>query len=277
MSDQNMHLLQTPITFLLVTGLMASGGLLSLPAHAEDDAVPVAAGHTIVKLLRGKTVCTDSSPNSQSCGSDHWTVYVHSDGSRAMHVTSETARNGEVRHALIIVDADGTPHEAFMHNRSETGALGSTFVVLKEFTAETAINDVGLGAPEHGIDRADIETPEPAHSLSTGPASADGLHFLRYDFVKAGEQSRNVYWMGGSRQGSMLGSFRPTSHTYLGEATLTLPNGEDVRVDHFRMLSGTEAWLTKEDRMVVRMDLKFGNISGSRYDLIEYDIIEFGS
>lgn len=255
---------------LLFFSPMTNGPLFLKPTYGTESPAT-----TISRVLRGETVCTDNSQGeTKNCGADNWVMYVHTDGSRTMHVASETSRNGEVRHALIVVDASGKLRESFMHNRSRNGAIGSTFVTLTENRASAASNDVGSGSLAPGIELSEIETTEPANSLSAGPASADGLHFLQYDFEKAGEQARNIYWMGGSRQGTMVGSFRTTTHTYIGETKITMPSGEDAIVDLFRMSSGTEVWLTKEDRVVVRMDVKFGNISGSRFDLTDFEVTE---
>lgn len=261
--------------FFVVTATIASlgihlGFLITSPsALAQDQETQ----RTVVKILRGKTVCTDTSKNDAICGTEHWSVYVHSDGSRAMHVASETSRNGEVRHAMIVVDPNGTPTEAFMHNRGRTGAIGSTFVDLKPEGVDAAIKNTSFDDIGN-VTVKNIEATSTPNSVSAGPASADGLHFLKYDFDGGTEQPRNVYWMGGSRMGSMAGSFRPTTHTYLGEAEISLPNEDRITVDHFSMASGTEVWLTKEDRVVVRMDVKFGNISGTRYRLTEFEAFE---
>jgi hypothetical protein len=266
------------IVVVAFASLIACGiaGTPSLHAEQSAQAPQETSGTTITKILRGKTVCAGITDRDQICGIEHWSVYVHQDGSRTMHVASETTRNEEVRHTLITVDADGTPHEAFMHNRSKTGAIGSSFAVLSEKSVETVINDSGFGSDKKTLTIANIDAPASADSLSTGPASADGLHFLKYDFETAGEQPRNIYWMGGSRQGTMVGSFRPTTLEYLGEVVLKLPDGQATTTDHFRMMTGTEIWLTKEDRVVVRMDPKFGNIAGTRYELTEYEVIGFG-
>lgn len=266
-------------TMVITFASLIACGMASTPSlHAEQtaQAPQETSGTTITKILRGKTVCAGIINREQICGIEHWSVYVHQDGSRTMHVASETMRNEEVRHALITVDADGTPHEAFMHNRAKTGAIGSSFAVLSEESVETAVNDSEFGSDKKTLTIANVEASTSADSLSTGPASADGLHFLKYDFETAGEQPRNVYWMAGSRQGTMMGSFRPTTLEYLGEVVLKLPDGKPTTTDHFRMMTGTEIWLTKMDRVVVRMEPKFGNISGTRYDLTEYEIIAVG-
>lgn len=276
MSELNMTRVRIPVATFLMIGLMASSPALSQQVKGNEGAVTSApTKHTIVKIIRGKTICSGIINRDQICGIEHWSVYVHRDGSRTMHVASETMRNEEARHALITVDASGSMYEAFMHNRAKSGAIGSGFALLGEKSADIAINDSGFSPDKRNLTIAKVNAPATADSLSTGPASADGLHFLEYDFETAGEQPRSIYWMGGSRQGTMKGSFRPTTLEYLGEAELKLPDGKATITDHFRMMTGTEIWLTKEDRVVVRMDPKFGNIAATRYELTEYEVTTF--
>ena len=187
---------------IALAGLVVCGMASTPSLHAEQSAQTPQepSGATITKILRGKTVCTGILYRDQICGIEHWSVYVHQDGFRTMHVASETMRNEEVRHALIIVSADGRPHEAFMHNRAKTGAIGSSFAVLSDGSVETAVNDSGFGSDKKTIAIANVEKSASVDSLSTGPASADGLLFLKYDFEAAGEQPRNIYWKGVPRQ-----------------------------------------------------------------------------
>jgi len=56
-----------------------------------------------------------------------------------------------------------------------------------------------------------------------------------------------------------------------------LADGETLIADHFRMISGTEVWLTKEDRAMLKMDLKFGDVTGSIFETVTLDILEIGS
>ena len=203
-------------------------------------------------------------------------MYVHDDGSRYMHVASDNFRAGEARHAMIWVDPDGTAREAYMNNWSRNGVLGSAYVVKREESASVAASDIMFERADEGIILEEVEAFDRLDSLATGPASADGLHFLKYDFGAAGEQPHGVYWMGGSRHETMIGNIVTSEYTYLGEEEFTLPNGTKLMADKFQMLSGTEVLLTKEDRAMLKMDLKFGEVTGSIFETVSLDIIEIG-
>lgn len=230
----------------------------------------------IVKILRGTTECREPMKNNAPCASEYWSMYVHDDGSRYMHVVSDNIRAGEARHAMIWVDADGTAREAYMNNWSRKGVLGSAYVVKREESASVAASDLMFERAGEGIIVEEVEAFDGLDSLATGPASADGLHFLKYDFDAPGEQPHGVYWMGGSRHETMIGKIVTSEYTYLGEEEFTLPDGTRLMSDKFQMLSGTEVLLTKEDRALLRMNLKFGDVTGSIFETVSLDIVEIG-
>lgn len=43
------------------------------------------------------------------------------------------------------------------------------------------------------------------------------------------------------------------------------------------MISGTKLWLTREDRILLRMDLVFGAAYGSIFETVSLDVTEPGS
>lgn len=228
----------------------------------------------IVKILRGTTECHEPGQNNAPCATEYWTMYVHDDGSRYMHVVSDNFRAGEARHAMLWVDPEGTTREAYMNNWSRDGVLGSAFVVKKEESADVAALDLSFERADEGIFKEEVEAFDRLDSIGTGPASADGMHFLHYDFDAPGEQPHGIYWMGGSRHDTMVGNIVTSEYTYLGEEEFTLPSGESMKADRFRMISGTEILLTKEDRALLRMDLKFGDVDGSIFETVSLDIVE---
>lgn len=227
---------------------------------------------TLLRRYQGTTVCT--APDGSHCGTDYWSMYRHQDGSRVIHVASETARAGEVRHASIVIGADGVVGEAFMHNRSPTEALGSSYVIQTDEGVEQAINnDVGLGK-QGGIELSKVESARPrtARSIGVGPAASDGIHFFNVRPEVGVGQDHQVFWMGGSFGGSMAGVFRPTTYTAMGEVAITMPQGYDITTDHYKMASGSEVWLTKDSRIVVRADIRFGPGPAMRYELKELKV-----
>lgn len=244
---------------------------------AEQTDKTVKSETTLQRLYRGTTVCT--APDGKNCGTDHWSLFLHKDGSRVMQVASETARAGEVRHATVVIEADGVVHEAFMHNRSRTEALGSSYVLqTKEGIDQVVHNGKGLKTPSNGLELSSVasENAQQGRSIGTGPAATDGLHFFNYDIEKAGDQPKEVFWLGGTFGGTMAGSFRPTTYTLLGEESISMPQGYDIMTEHFRMASGSEIWLTKGSRIVVRADVRFGPTPALRYELTELKVTPLG-
>jgi hypothetical protein len=240
---------------------------------AQGDMIPPADRTPgISKIIRGTTECREPALNNAPCATEYWTMYVHKDGSRYMHVVSDNFRAGEARHAMVWVDPEGETREAYMNNWSTEGVLGSAYVVKRDESADVAASDIAFERADEGVVVENVEAFDRLDSLGVGPASADGLHFLNYNFDAPGEQPHGIYWMGGSRHGTMVGNIVTSEYTYLGEQELTLKDGKIVVADHFRMISGTEVWLTKEDRAMLKMDLKFGNVDGSIFETVSFDI-----
>lgn len=257
-----------------LTLLVALGGSNVAAAETHEAAE---SDTNLQRLYRGTTVCT--APDGKNCGADYWSLFIHKDGSRVLQVASETARAGEVRHATIVSEADGIAHEAFMHNRSMSEALGSSYVLQTDEGVDQAVHTTNaLKTPTDDIELSSVaseKTPE-HRSIGTGPVVADGLHFFNYDMEAAGDQAREVFWMGGSFGGTMAGSFRPTTYTLVGEESIAMPQGYDIPTDHFRMASGSEVWLTKGSRIVVRADVRFGPGPALRYELTELNVTPLG-
>lgn len=257
---------------LLYSVLLALG---VAPASAQDGFIdPADRTPGIVKVLRGTTECTEPGKDNVPCATEYWSMYVHDDGSRYIHVVSDNFRAGEARHAMLWVDPYGTTREAYMNNWSRKGVLGSAYVVKKEESADVAASDLMFERAGEGVFKEEVEAFDRLDSLGVGPASADGMHFLQYDFDAPGEQPHGIYWMGGSRHETMVGNIVTSEYTYLGEEEFNVANGQTVVADRFRMISGTEILLTKEDRAMLRMDLKFGDVDGSVFETVSLEILE---
>lgn len=232
---------------------------------------------TLQRHYRGTLECT--AEDGSNCGAEYWSMFLHVDGSRVLQIASETARAGEVRHAMIVVGADEGIDEAFMHNRSRADALGSTFVLQSDDGVDQAIhNNTGLTPESQGIEVSSVENEvlQNDRTIGTGPVSADGLHFLGYDVEQAGDQPNQVFWMGGTFGGTMAGVYRQSSYSLIGEEAIAMPQGYEIMTDHFRMSSGTEIWLTKDSRIVVRADVRFGPSPVLRYQLRELEVTVLG-
>ncbi len=242
-------------------------------ASAQPELVaPGERAPGIAKILRGTTECREPALDNAPCATEYWTMYVHTDGSRYMHVVSDNIRAGEARHAMVWVDPDGETREAYLNTWSTSGVIGSAYVVKREDSTDVAASDIAFERASEGMIVENVEAFDRLDSIGVGPASADGLHFLNYDFDAPGEQPHGIYWMGGSRHETMVGNIVTSEYTYLGEEELTLRDGTTVTADRFRMISGTEVWLTKEDRAMLKMDLKFGDVDGSIFETVSLDI-----
>lgn len=255
--------------------LAALIAIATAPLSAQPSFIdPADRTPGIIKIIRGTTECHEPTKDNAPCATEYWSMYVHDDGSRYMHVVSDNFRAGEARHAMLWVDPDGTTREAYMNNWSRKGVLGSAFVVKKEESADVAASDLMFERSDEGIFKEEVEAFDRLDSIGVGPASADGMHFLQYDFDAPGEQPHGIYWMGGSRHETMVGNIVTSEYTYLGEEEFKVADGQTVMADRFRMISGTEVLLTKEDRAMLRMDLKFGDVDGSIFETVKLEIVE---
>lgn len=261
---------------LIITGLVLafSSSLVS----AQDEFIPPAERKpSIVKILNGTTQCREPEKDNAPCATEHWSMYVHEDGSRYMHVVSDNFRAGQARHAMMWVDPKGETREAYLNTWTKEGVIGSAYAVKREETVDVAASDLMFERADEGMIREEVEAFYQLDSLGVGPASADGLHFLHYDFDAPGEQPHGVYWMGGTRHETMVGVVSLSEYTYLGEEEITLADGQTFLADTFEMLSGTKVWLTKEDRALLRMDLVFGTVAGSIFETVSMTITKPGS
>lgn len=239
---------------------------------ASADSELVTAGAGVAKVIQGKTICRDTNKDDAICGVERWTMYVHNNGVRYLHVLASSNTFNESRHAMIRVGADNHVKEAFMSNVSGGGVLGSTYVVLEGLGAHVTATDIGFEGATGTPQTEFVEAFEAADSIGTGPNSGDGLNFLDYDYDAPGEQPHSVYWAGGSRQGTMVGGFVTSEYTFLGQEELTLADGQTVTANHFRMLSGTEIWVTDPDCGILKMTLNFGPGIGLEFETTELEI-----
>ena len=160
-----------------VTLTLFSGCASVATAQEEHNSTPAQVSElpqtTLQRHYRGTMGCT--AEDGSNCGAEHWSMFLHADGSRVLHIASETARAGEVRHAMIVVGADEVIDEAFMHNRSRTDSLGSTFVLQSDEGVDQAIhNATGLTPDSQGIEVSSVEKETTENCLLyTSPSPRD--------------------------------------------------------------------------------------------------------
>ena len=254
--------------------------LLAAPVYATAQVEiiePEDRSPGIVKIARGTTECREPSRDNARCATEYWTLYFHADGSRYIHVVSDNMRFGQARHAMVWVDPKGETREAYINTWTKDGVIGSAYVVKREDSVDVAASDLRFERAGEGMIREEVKALARLDSIGVGPAAADGLHFLHYDFDAAGRQPHGIYWMGGTLHGTMVGVIALSQYTYLGEEEITIADGKTFLADKFEMVSGTKVWLTKEDRILLRMDLVFGAAYGSIFETVSLDIAEVGS
>ncbi len=157
-------------------------------ALAQYDLIePEDRSPSIVKVIRGTTECREPAKDNAPCATEYWTMYVHGDGNRYMHVVSDNMRAGQARHAMVWVGPKGDIREGYLNTWTKNGVIGSAYAVKREETVDVAASDLMFERADEGMIREEVEAFYQLDSIGVGPASADGLHFLHYDFDAPGE------------------------------------------------------------------------------------------
>ncbi len=225
---------------------------------------------SVETIISGKSVCRDTKNGNQVCGVDHWSMYVHRDGSRYLHVASDKFAGKNARHVVITVDADNEVSEAYVSASLGGKFKGSSYVVLRDGKAFIAADNSNFSDQAADVRLEVIEQPGESVSIGTGPASADGVHFA--DFVAgATVHDNSVYWVGGSF-GDMFGRFFDGSNERLGTEPFILADGTEVTATHYRMKTGSEIWLLEPYGVLLRIKLAFGAVEGQVYETTELSI-----
>lgn len=239
---------------------------------SSPEGPALVAGDHIKRIVRGRTVCSDTNNGDAYCGTEHWTLFTHSDDTRYLHVVADSPRDKSVKHAVVRIRDGGDVAEAFASVTRENRFLGSTLVAPKEDANYVAVDDSSFEGENAGVRLEKVELLGDGTSIGTGPATADGLHFISYDQEAGGPQQRPIYWVGG-RYGTMVGATVISENTLVGKEDMTLADGSTHEATRFRMVSGTEVWLLEPDFALLRMDLKFGS-EGLRFDTVELVVSE---
>lgn len=255
----------------LAAAILSVAAMLAGCSSSSEGPVLVAGDH-IERIVRGRTVCRDTNNGDAYCGTEHWTMFSHADGTRYLHVIADSPRDESVKHAVVRIRDGGDVAEAFASVTREGRFLGSTLVTPKADANYVAVDDTSFEGENANVRVEKVELLGDATSIGTGPATADGLHFINYDQNTGGPQQRPIYWVGG-RYGTMVGATVISENTLVGKEPMTLADGSSHEATRFRMVSGTEVWLLEPDFALLRMDLKFGS-AGLRFDTVELVISE---
>ena len=139
--------------------------LLAAPVYAQPQVKiiePEDRSPGIVKIARGTTECREPSRDDALCATEYWTMYVHADGTRYMHVVSDNMRFGQARHAMLWVDPGGDTREAYLNTWTTDGVIGSAYAVKREDSVDVAASDLGFERAGEGNDPGRSESSRPA-------------------------------------------------------------------------------------------------------------------
>ncbi len=195
-------------------------------------------------------------------GWERFHMNAYADGSRTMTIWHDLkARNAQFT-VVLRVGPDFRPLETFLSYWVAEGFKGSTLIRVDGDTL-TASASGPAGLFEQSVDVPNV------FSIGTHPVSADGWHLWGDSGAVGDTQTAQLYSMEASADVSKppLGTLRDLPFTRLGEETVTVPAGtfETLHYD----LMGSKIWITKQDRLMVRM-------VNERFDL-EYVLTDFAS
>ncbi|MEQ8509048.1 MAG: hypothetical protein RIB43_08595 [Rhodospirillaceae bacterium] len=195
-------------------------------------------------------------------GWERFHMNVYTDGSRAMNMWHDlSARDAQFTVILRVNDAF-RPQEAFLSYWVANGFKGSTLIRVEDATLSASANGPA------GLHNQTLTVPA-TFSIGTHPVSADGWHLASDSGENGAEQTSKIYSLEASADLTKppLGTLRDLTFKRIGEETLTVPAGtfETIHYD----LSGSQVWVTKQDRLMVRM-------INERFDR-DYVLTEFAS
>lgn len=244
-----------------------------LDQHAQGPgSLPSAAEGTVKTIIRGKSVCRNTLKNDEVCAVDRWSMYVHRDGSRFLHVVSDNLASNRARHVVATMDADSKVTEAYVSASADSQFVGSSYVVLRDGKVFVAADNSTFSPQSAEVRLQTLEQPGLGTSIGTGPASADGIHFS--DFGPAVDsQDKSIYWVGGNF-GDMFGKVFPSSNQKIGQEAFEMADGTEVMSTHYRMATGSEIWLLEPYDVLLRIRLEFGAVKGQVYETTELEIFE---
>lgn len=199
----------------------------------------------IVRWAHGTYAYTTlSEPRDRGWERFHMNVYA--DGSRTMNMWHDLKARSAQFTVIHRVEANFRPIETFVSYWVANGFKGSTLIRVEDETL-TASARGPAGQHDQTLDVPAV------FSVGTHPVSADGWHLWSDSGENGTEQSSKIYSMEASADATKppLGTLRDLAFKRIGEETITVPAGtfDTIHYD----LSGSQVWITKEDRLMVRM------------------------
>lgn len=255
---------------LMYVGSVAlASALVCVPALAEslDE-----GSFSVEKIITGKSVCRNETKENAVCGIDRWTMYVHGNGDRYLHVMSDNVASNSARHVVISISRENRVREAYASASRAGESIGSSYVVLRNDRAYVVADNSHFSSDETDVRMEVLDQPSPAVSIGTGPASADGVHFANFGAAKQDVHESSIYWIGGS-YGDMFGAFFDSSNELIGEEPFILADGSTVTATKYRMKTGSEIWLLQPYDVLLKIRLAFGAVKGQVYKTTELEIV----
>jgi len=207
---------------------------------------------------------TLSDPRDRGWERFHMNVYA--DGSRTMNMWHDLKARSAQFTVIHRVEANFRPIETFVSYWVANGFKGSTLIRIDGDTL-TASASGPAGQHDQTIPVPDV------FSVGTHPVSADGWHLWSDNGESGVDQSSKIYSMEASADVTKppLGTVRDLAFKRIGEETITVPAGtfDTIHYD----LSGSQVWITKEDRLMVRM---INERFDRDYVLTEFDNENYG-
>lgn len=187
---------------------------------------------------------TLSAPRDRGWERFHMNVYA--DGSRTMNMWHDLKARSAQFTVIHRVEANFRPIETFVSYWVANGFKGSTIIRVDGDTLTASAS-----GPAGHHDQT-VAVPD-TFSVGTHPVSADGWHLWSDNGETGVDQSSKIYSMEASADVTKppLGTLRDLAFKRIGEETITVPAGtfETIHYD----LSGSQVWITKKDRLMVRM------------------------
>ena len=150
-------------------GVIAAAAALLLTAGCApiDDSPALASESLFTRIIRGTTLCSDTDNDGAYCGTEHWTLYVHEDGSRYLHVVGDNPRENGVRHGVVRLNSAGAVEQAFASITRDGAFIGSSLATMADEGGLAAVDDTRFEGDNATFRIEEIPTLGPA--TSPGP------------------------------------------------------------------------------------------------------------
>jgi hypothetical protein len=245
--------------FAIGAGL-ACVSVVTAQAPAPAPAENTGPNNNIVRRANGSYVYLSTQEPGRERGREDFQLLVHPDGSRTLIMWNETrARHSQI-HAVLRVEANFRPLEAYVSYWSYGVFRGSGLVRVDGDEIRTQISGP-TGTSQQIL-------PVPAwFSIATHPLAADGWHQLPVRKKRGQQQSTTLINLDTAKELNVpiLARVQQQPWQWLGEEKVTVPAGTFTTQ---RYRSGeSDVWVMGEDRILVRF---LWPSLGSDYVLTKY-------